>query len=133
MKFAAKKGDRVVGKDIHFTKIPSGYSYIIVPMVYPYFGKIDQNTSSNVLINSKEAATVDSISVGDPNHTPYGLGFAGSPDNRGVVVEGSSTVLINGKRAARNLDAVSTCDDIVPRPVNRNSKIVCNSSVIIGG
>jgi len=133
MSFAAKMGDAVIGKDIHLTKIPSGNGYVIVPMTYPYIGKIYKNTSSNVYVNSKQAATIDTKSIASPSHVAYGIGFARNPDNKGIVIKGSSTVFINGKKAARNLDTVSTCDDIVSRPINSNSKIVCSSTVIIGG
>ena len=133
MSFAAKLGDKVIGKDIHLTKIPSGNGYIIVPMTYPYIGNIYKDTSTNVYVNSKQAATIDSQSIARPSHVAYGMGFARNPDNKGIVIKGSSTVFINGKKAARNFDTVSTCDDVVSKPINSNSKIVCNSTVIIGG
>jgi uncharacterized Zn-binding protein involved in type VI secretion len=132
MKFAAKLDDKVIGVDTHLVKIPAGYGYVIVPLPHPYIGNLKTSLSNNVLVQDKKAATIKSISIANPKHTPQGAGFVRNPDNKGEVVMGSNTVLINGKKAARNLDAVSTCDDMTSRPMNRNSKIVCTSTVIIG-
>ena len=43
---------------------------------------------------------------------------------------GSTTVLINGKAAARAGDQAMTCNDPVPMPVG---SVVAQSTVLIGG
>jgi uncharacterized Zn-binding protein involved in type VI secretion len=46
------------------------------------------------------------------------------------VISGSTTVLINGKAAARHGDTAQTCNDPVPMPVGT---VVATSTVLIGG
>jgi uncharacterized Zn-binding protein involved in type VI secretion len=43
---------------------------------------------------------------------------------------GSTTVLINGKGAARNADLAQTCDDMVPAP---HGQVIAAGTVLIGG
>jgi len=52
------------------------------------------------------------------------------PTNQGEVISGSTTVLINGKAAARAGDTAQTCNDPVPMPVGT---VVATSTVLIGG
>lgn len=132
MKFGAKQNDKVIGMDKHLVRIPAGTGFIIVALPHPYIGELKMSLSQNVHIQNQPSATIKSNSIANPKHIPLGVGFVKSPDNIGEVTTGSNTVFINGKKAARNMDIVSTCDDITPRPINRNSKIVCNSTVIIG-
>jgi uncharacterized Zn-binding protein involved in type VI secretion len=62
--------------------------------------------------------------------TPPGVSFQRPPSNRGTVSGGSSSVLINGNKAARSGDPVRTCND----PVDRDAaRIVSGSNTVVIG
>jgi uncharacterized Zn-binding protein involved in type VI secretion len=126
--FAAKQGDQVTATDTHFIIPPSGTGTIPTP--HPFTGIIDGSLSSDVLIEGLPAATVNSTATNTPPHIPLGGTFANPPANRGTIVRGSATVLINGKGAARMGDTVRTCNDPVDLPVGT---VVAASTVDIGG
>lgn len=125
---AAKKGDRIVATDIHIELVGSGN--VPTPIPNPFSGIIDGSLSSNVNIMGKPAATVDSTATNTPAHSPKAGPFQKSPKNKGKISVGSATVEINGKKAARNGDAATTCNDPADQPVG---KVVASGTVNIGG
>ena len=128
---AAKENDQVVGIDIHIVMVPSAIGQVPTPLPHPFSGQLKQQLSSDVKIQGRAAATVDSVAINSPKHipTPPGVSFQVTPADRGTVTTGSTTVKINGKKAARNGDTVDTCDDI-GNPAE--SSIIAVSTVLIG-
>ncbi len=127
---AAKMGDKVQGLDIHIIMIPTPGGPVPTPLPHPFAGTIMQETSTDVMIENKPAATVNSIATNLPPHIPQGGSFAKPPANQGTVIMGSATVLINGKPAARMGDTVLECNDPIDAPTG---SIICSSTVLIGG
>lgn len=107
---AAKKGDQVVAVDTHIVIVPSAPP---APLPHPFAGIINGGLSSDVNVMGMPAATVDSTADNTPPHipTPPGTAFQNPPKNKATIKMGSSTVKINGKKAARNGDAAETCND----------------------
>lgn len=120
-----------MGIDIHLVKIPTPGGPVDVPLPHPFVGSISGGVSSNVKVMGQPAAILGSEVKAQPQHIPMGAGFTNNPQNKGQVVLGSATVLINNKPAARMGDSVSTCDDILP--INMNSKIIAAGTVLVGG
>jgi len=125
-KAAAKKGDQITATDNHQIQHPNGL-VSIVP--HPFAGQIDGNLSSDVNIMGMAAATKDSTATNTPSHVPIGGTFVKPPSNKGTIAEGSSTVFINGKAAARNGDGATTCND--PKDQQAGT-IVATGTVLIG-
>ncbi len=127
---AAKQGDRVTAIDIHIVLVP-GPSPVPTPLPHPFTGIINGGLSSNVKIMGKPAATVGSTAENTPAHipTPPGTAFQKPPPNRGTIVTGSPTVMINGKPAARNGDTANTCNDPADLPVGT---VIAVGTVFIG-
>ncbi len=110
---AAKQGDTVVGVDIHVVLVPAPPgSPVPTPLPHPFSGPLDKKLSSDVNIEGLPAATKDSVATNTPKHipTPPGTAFQTTPENKGTVQTGSTSVNINGKAAARIGDPVQTCD-----------------------
>jgi uncharacterized Zn-binding protein involved in type VI secretion len=105
---AAKQGDIITATDMHNIQPPSG-SPVMTP--HPFNGLLDGGLSQDVLIMGLPAATVDSTATNIPPHIPSGGSFVTPPDNLATVTQGSSTVNINGKAAARSGDSADTCND----------------------
>jgi len=125
---AAKQGDQITATDIHLIQPPGPTSP--VPTPHPFTGILDGGLSSNVKIEGRPAAMVNSTATNTPPHIPIGGAFVNPPKNRGQVMQGSVTVSINGKPAARSGDAALTCNDPVDLPVGR---VMAGSTVSIGG
>jgi uncharacterized Zn-binding protein involved in type VI secretion len=127
---AAKLGDQVLGTDIHIVMTPSPGGPVPTPTSLPFNGKLTEQCSTSVLVAGSGAATVGSVALNTPPHIPPAPGtFSNPPTNRGTVLAGSPTVLINGKPAARVGDKVLTCADPVPQP---NGVIQGSCNVLIG-
>ena len=126
---AAKQGDKVVGVDTHIIMIPSPGGPVPTPLPHPFSGTLMQGLSTNVMIQSMPAATVDSIAMNMPPHIPQGGPFQKPPMNQGKIMMGSTTVFINKKPAARMGDTAMTCNDPADMPVG---KVVAASTVMIG-
>ncbi|MFI9381338.1 PAAR domain-containing protein [Kutzneria sp. NPDC052558] len=126
----AKQGDQVVGTDTHIYMIPSPGGPVPTPLPSPFAGKITGGCSANVMIGGMPAATVGSTATNSPPHVPQGGPFQAPPTNQGTVTQGSGTVMINNKPAARVGDPVTTCNDPAPAPT---SSIVGAGTVMIGG
>jgi uncharacterized Zn-binding protein involved in type VI secretion len=120
---AAKEDDTILATDIHLVNGS--------PMPLPFTGTIDGSLSATVIVEHKAAAVVGSSATNSPGHLPPpGKTFDKPPTNRGVVVGGSSTVLINDRSAARDGDPAATCNDPTDLPAGT---VVASSTVIIGG
>jgi uncharacterized Zn-binding protein involved in type VI secretion len=125
---AAKQGDRVVATDIHLIQPPGPSSP--VPTPHPFIGVLDAALSTDVTIEGRPAATVDSIAHNGPPHVPIGGSFVKPPANQGRIVRGSANVTINGKPVARAGDIALTCNDPVDQPVGQ---VVAAGTVLVGG
>ncbi|HVQ37579.1 MAG TPA: PAAR domain-containing protein [Pyrinomonadaceae bacterium] len=128
---AAKQGDQIVATDTHIVLVPSPSGSVPTPLPHPFSGILDGGLSSDVKIEKKAAATVDSTATNTPPHvpTPPGVSFANPPKNQGKIIMGSATVKINGKTAARNGDTAKTCNDPSDMPVGT---VVAAGTVLIG-
>jgi uncharacterized Zn-binding protein involved in type VI secretion len=128
---AAKLGDGVVGVDTHIVMVPAPGGPVPTPVQLPFNGKITENCSTNVLIAGAGAATAGSVALNTPAHVPPAPATfnAPPPDNRGTIIGGSPTVLINGKPAARAGDKAITCNDPVPLPAG---VVEASSTVLVG-
>jgi uncharacterized Zn-binding protein involved in type VI secretion len=127
---AAKQGDQIVGVDTHIIMIPSPGGPVPTPLPHPFSGILDGSLSSDVKIMGMAAATLNSTATNTPPHIPQGGPFQAPPSNRGQIIMGSATVLINGKGAARNGDTANTCNDPADMPVGT---VIAVGTVLIGG
>lgn len=127
---AAKQGDQVVGTDTHIIMIPSPGGPVPTPLPHPFTGMLDGSLSADVKIMGMAAAVVGSTASNMPPHIPQGGPFQMPPSNRGQIIMGSATVLINGKQAARNGDTANTCNDPADMPVGT---VIAVGTVLIGG
>ena len=126
----AKEGDQVVGVDTHIVMIPSPGGPVPTPMPMPFMGKLDGALSTTVLIENKAAAVKGSTATNQPSHIPAGGPFQKPPSNRGTVDDGSATVMIDNKKAARMGDPAKTCNDPQDAP---NGVIVATSTTVLIG
>jgi uncharacterized Zn-binding protein involved in type VI secretion len=124
---AAKQGDQVTAMDMHLIQPPGPTAPVVVP--HPFTGVIDGSLSTDVLIEGRAAATLGSTATNTPPHIPIGGTFVIPPRNKGTIISGSATVLINGKPAARSGDTALTCNDPVDLPVGT---VVAVGTVLIG-
>lgn len=117
MPAAARQGDPVTGTDTHILMVPSPGGPVPTPTPLPFAGTLVQALSTDVMVNGLPAATVNSVAQNAPPHLPVpGTSFSKPPTNRGTVLLGSTTVLVNGKGMARMGDKVMTCNDPVDAP-----------------
>lgn len=91
---AAKKGDQIVGVDIHIIMIPSPGGPVPTPIPHPFMGIIDNGLSSTVKIMGQPAATQDSTATNTPSHIPQGPSFQSPPQNKATIKLGSLNVMI---------------------------------------
>jgi uncharacterized Zn-binding protein involved in type VI secretion len=126
---AAKQGDRITALDTHIIMIPAPSGAVPTPVPHPFNGILDGNLSPDVQVMGMAAATQGSTATNTPPHIPQGGPFQKPPSNRGQIIAGSATVLINGKPAARLGDQAMTCNDPVDLPVGN---VVASSTVLIG-
>jgi uncharacterized Zn-binding protein involved in type VI secretion len=127
---AAKQGDRVVATDIHIQMIASPGGPIPTPLPSPFMGAIDGELSGDVKIAGMAAATVGSTATNTPQHIPTAGPFQKPPANKATVFQGSTTVFIDGKPAARMGDPATTCNDPADLPAGT---VVASGTVFIGG
>jgi len=108
---AAKQGDQVVATDFHIVAVPATPPTATLP--HPFTGVISGGLSTDVKIMGRPAAVTGSTADNTPPHvpTPPGTAFQRPPSNKGTIQQGSPTVTINGKPAARNGDKALTCND----------------------
>ena len=129
---AAKQGDQVVAVDTHIVMVPAPPGPPVpTPLPHPFAGTLNGGLSSDVKIMGKPAATKDSTADNSHKHipTPPGTTFQKTPADKGTVFQGSATVKINGKPAARMGDPVKTCNDPTDLPIGQ---IIATGTVMIG-
>jgi uncharacterized Zn-binding protein involved in type VI secretion len=126
---AAKQGDKITATDTHIVLVPSASGEVPTPTSMPFNGTLNRRLSNNVNIMGRAAAIVGSTATNTPSHTAPEGRFQREPSNQGAITEGSRTVFINGKPAARNGDTAITCNDPADLPVG---KVVATGSVMIG-
>jgi uncharacterized Zn-binding protein involved in type VI secretion len=124
---AAKQGDIIQAIDTHIFMI--GAPPVPTPLPSPFNGMINGQLSTDVKIMGQPAAVQGSTAQNNPPHLPQGGPFQKPPTNQGKIMNGSATVLINGKAAARNGDTAQTCNDPVDMPVGQ---VVATGTVLIG-
>lgn len=128
---AAKQGDQIVGLDVHILLIPAAAGAPVpTPTPMPFNGIIQESLSTNVKIMGQFAATQGSMADNTPPHIPTGGPFQVPPTNKGTILTGSATVMINQKPAARSGDTAQTCNDPAPLPAGT---VVAVGTVLIGG
>ena len=127
---AAKQGDRVVAVDTHIVMVP-GTPPVPTPLPHPFAGTISGGLSTDVKISGRPAATMGSTADNTPPHLPAppGTSFQRPPSNKATIQQGSQTVKINGKPAARTGDKALTCNDPADQPAGT---VVATGSVMIG-
>jgi uncharacterized Zn-binding protein involved in type VI secretion len=128
---AANGSSTVIAVDTHIVMVPSPGGPIPTPLPHPFSGLLDGSLVTSVKICGQPAAVVSSTATNNPAHipTPPGTSFQVPPSNRGTVAIGSGTVTISGQPAARNGDAVTTCNDPADAPVGQ---IIAASTVLVG-
>ncbi len=128
---AAKQGDQIVAVDTHIVLVPSPSGAVPTPMPHPFSGMLNGGLSSDVKIMGKPAAVVGSTADNSPPHVPTapGVSFQKPPSNKATIQMGSTSVMINGKAAARNGDTALTCNDPADLP---NGKVIAVGTVMIG-
>ncbi len=126
---AAKQGDQITAIDTHIIMIPSPGGPVPTPLPHPFNGLINGNLSSNVKIMGMPAATQGSTADNLPPHIPQGGPFQKPPSNKGQIMTGSATVMINNKPAARNGDTAMTCNDPVDLPAGT---VMAVGTIMIG-
>jgi uncharacterized Zn-binding protein involved in type VI secretion len=125
---AAKRGDRVVGFDVHLIQPPGPSSPVLVPG-HVFNGTLDGGLSADVNVQGQPAAVAGSTATNTP-HVPIGGSFVNPPRNKAQVIAGSATVFINGKPAARLGDTALDCADPADAPVGTVQAV---GTVNIGG
>ncbi|HZR52283.1 MAG TPA: PAAR domain-containing protein [Streptosporangiaceae bacterium] len=127
---AAKQGDRVVAVDTHIVMVP-GTPPVPTPLPHPFAGVLSGGLSSDVKISGMPVATAGSTADNTPPHLPTapGTSFQRPPANKATIQQGSATVKINGKPAARAGDKALTCNDPADLPAGT---VVAAGNVLIG-
>lgn len=128
---AAKQGDQIVAVDTHIVLVPSASGAVPTALPHPFAGLLSGSLSADVKIMGKPAAVVGSTADNSPPHVPVapGVSFQKPPANKATVQIGSTSVMINGKAAARNGDTALTCNDPADLP---NGTVVAVGTVLIG-
>lgn len=124
---AAKANDQIIATDTHIVLLPP-YS-TPTPLPHPFTGLLDGALSDSVNIMGQPAATVDSTASNTPPHIPQGGPFQTPPADSAQVLQGSTTVFIGGKPAARHGDPAMTCNDPADLPAG---SIIAAGTVFIG-
>lgn len=116
---AAKQGDQIVGTCIHIIMIPAAAGVPVpTPIPHMFMGIVSGNLSMNVNVMGMPAATLGSTADNTPPHIPMGPGpFQIPPRNKGLIITGSPTVMVNHKPMARTSDTAMLCADPVDMPV----------------
>ncbi len=127
---AARKDDQVLATDIHIVMIPTPGGEVPTPLPHPFVGKITTGVSTNVKIGGKPAAMQGCEVQNTVSHIAMGPRFQKNPTNKGKILLGSPTVLINNKPAARQGDMVMTCNDPADMPMG--SILAGAPTVLIG-
>ena len=130
---AARLNDSVLGFDTHIVMVPSGTGSVPTPIPgHVFSGTLTSDASPDVKIEGAAAAVVGTVATNSPSHLPMppGVSFQSPPSNKGTVSQGSSTVTINSKAAARLGDPVRTCND--PTDLDTSAIVSGAARVTIG-
>jgi uncharacterized Zn-binding protein involved in type VI secretion len=127
---AAKQGDKVLALDTHIIMIPSPGGPVPTPIPMPFNGALTGDLSQTVFIENQPAAIVGSTATNTPSHIPAGGPFQSPPSNKATVQTGSTTVLMEGKGAARTGDPAMTCNDPADAP---KGKIIASGTAVFFG
>ena len=104
---AAVAGDRITGLCAgHMIPSPTGTAP--APPL-PFSAPLTTGLATKVLIGGKPAAVVGSGGISTPPHTGLADAFAAPPTQRGVVVSGQPSVLVEGKPIATLKSRCSMC------------------------
>lgn len=103
---AAVLNDQVNGMCVHLVPAPPGPP---VPTPMPFAGPLVEGLATTVLIGGAPAAVVGSVAYAVPPHVGIVDAFAAPPMQRGTVIAGSATVMLEGRPAARSGSSCSTC------------------------
>lgn len=125
---AAVLGDRIVGMCVgHQVPGPPSGNPVPAPPL-PFSAPITIQCATKTLITGKPAVLVGSNGVNTPPHVGLHASdpFAVPAMQRGTVIAGSATVLIEGKPAVRMADQAMMC-------LNPGQVVATASTVIIGG
>jgi len=122
----AKKGDRVVGQDVHIELTSVG---IPIPVATSFSGTLEHGLSSTVFVGDQPAAIVGSSADNSPAHIPSFGQFQRPPGNSGTVASGSSTVFASDVAVARDGDPVDCCNDV---EATNNGHIIASGTVSSG-
>ncbi|MCA9625563.1 MAG: PAAR domain-containing protein [Myxococcales bacterium] len=125
----AKQDDDVVAVDTHIVLIPSPSGPVPTPLPNPFRGPLSGGLSSTVFADEKAAATVDSTAQNASPHVPQGGSFQNPPKNEAKIIQGSGTVFIDDKAAARLGDPADTCNDPSDLPIG---KVIASGTVLAG-
>lgn len=115
--------------DIHIQMVPSPGGPVPTPLPSPFVGTIDGELSSDVQVEGQGAAVVGSTATNSPSHIPTAGPFQKPPSNKATIQQGSTTVQINGKAAARMGDPAMTCNDPSDLPAGT---VIASGTVLIG-
>jgi len=126
---AAKQGDKIIATDIHILMVPTPGGPVPTPTPMPFQGTLMSGLSTDVFIEGKPAATVNSVAINQPVHIPAAGPFQKPPTNQGKIMVGSTGVFINGKPAARQGDMAMTCNDPADMPIGQ---VMAVGTVLIG-
>ena len=103
---AAVMNDRITGMCTHLLPTPSGAP---APSPMPFSGPVVEGLATRVLIGGVPAAVVGSVAYAVPPHAGIVDAFAPPPMQRATVLDGSTSVLFDGRPAARTGSSCSTC------------------------
>jgi uncharacterized Zn-binding protein involved in type VI secretion len=121
---AAKRDDTITADHEHEVLPPSGPPTVPAPFGFeaPITGKL----ATDVFVMGEPVALKDSTGTCPP-HVPKPLGttFVSAPSHVGVIVDGSSTVTIDGRAVARAGDGATACGQ-------GGARVVATGSVYVG-
>lgn len=125
----AKQGDTISGIDTHVVLMPSPAGPVPTPVPMPFCGGLSGDLAASVHLDNMPAATRGSTASNSPSHVPAGGSFQRPPSNKATVHEGSSSVFIENKPAARMGDPAMTCNDPADAP---NGTVIASGTIIVG-
>jgi uncharacterized Zn-binding protein involved in type VI secretion len=122
---AARLTDEVKGLDTHIVNVPSPGGPVPTPVALVFSGSLTSDGVTDVIVDGLPAAAVGTVATNLPQHVPPpGTSFVTTPSDSGTVSQGSASVSIGGRPAARLGDAVRTCND----PVDADTSAITSGS-----
>lgn len=126
----AKKGDRIVGTDIHILMVSSPGGPVPTPTPMPFTGVIDGDLSPDVMVEDEPIAYEGSTASNSPAHIPTAGPFQKPPKDKATLLMGAATVKVNDKVVARMGDTALTCND--PSDLPNGTLVASSVSVLVG-